>query len=183
MCTGSFEYWPLWYSQVMLVSTTQQGLVIAPPHSFAGLMALYENNYLRLQKLLGAPLRLPGEGKIISRVPGDEPLHLEVRERARYTSTIRLTYWFMEEGFKENASCIPDPDLMLKVYHDARMVEAWGCGPHHHHHLLRELPVNVTITAPTELKRRWAMNSLLNKWLDYCYQKNHFYQYRQESAP
>ncbi|HET9680179.1 MAG TPA: DUF1249 domain-containing protein [Gammaproteobacteria bacterium] len=174
---GGFEGWPLWYSQFMLISTTEQGLVIAPTRSFSGLMALYENNYLRLKRLLGRN-GLPQSGKLISRVPADEALHLEIRERSRYTTTVRLTYWFTEEGFEDASVCVPDPDLMLKVYHDARMVEAWGCGPYHHHHLLRELPVNNDTSAPNELNRRWAMNSLLNKWLDYCYQQNHFQEYR-----
>lgn len=146
----------------MLVSTNEQGLVIAPPRSFAGLMALYENNYIRLQRILPG-LRIASD-KLVSRVAGDETLYLDVRERCRYTTTLRLTYWFEEEGV-----CTPDPDLLVKVYHDARMVEAWGCGPHYHHRLLRGFPTD----APDELTRRWALNMMLNKWLEYCRDRGH----------
>lgn len=150
----------------MLVATTEQGLVLAPPRSFAGLMALYESNYIRLRRLLGgfAPEGL----RRVSRSGKDEPLHLDIRERCRYTTTLRLTYWFEEAGQR-----VPDPDLLVKVYHDARLAEAWGCGPHYHLRLLRDFPTE----APDELTRRWALNMMLNKWLDFCMERGHDFRY------
>lgn len=132
------------------------------PRSFVSLMTLYESNYIRLGWLLADLRRIADRS--VSRVADDCPLELAVRERARYTTTLSLSYLFDEEG-----ETVRDPGLELRVYHDARLAEV--------------LAINVG-SAETGLKRiesrlprsadgRWSGNVLLNKWLEYCAERGH----------
>ena len=131
------------------------------PGSFTGLMTLYESNYLRLLALL--PDVDAFDGQRTSVVANDSDLHLELIKRERYTSTLRLTYWFPEDS-----GCVADPNLVVRVYHDAKLAEAMeGCSEHRHR-LLREIA-----RASVELDRRWARNMMLNKWLDYLFDMGH----------
>ena len=137
------------------------------PGSFTALMHLYESNYVRLRWLL-EDVRTLAEVQC-SRVAADLPLYLEVLERSRYTTTIRLTYFFVDDSGR-----VADPDLMIRVYHDAGLAEAMACRRKHLHHALRQFD-----TAPgDELNRRWTRNSMLNKWLEYCYDQGHRFQLR-----
>jgi uncharacterized protein YqiB (DUF1249 family) len=134
----------------------------ARPASFVSLMTLYESNYIRLRRLVPDLEQLAGS--MISTVPGDCPLHLQVEERSRYTTTFRLTYFF-DEGDEQRA----DPDLIVRVYHDARLAEVRSCARWHQHEVLRLLRFNCT----QQLGDRWARNMMLNKWLDYCAERGH----------
>jgi uncharacterized protein len=132
------------------------------PGSFTALMSLYESNFLRLHWLLEDVRRLPAQQ--CSRVRGDLPLHLEVLERSPYTTTLRLTYFF-----EDARGSVADPDLTIRVYHDAGLAEAMACRRKHLHHALRRFE-----TGPgDELGRRWARNTMLNKWLEYCHDQGH----------
>jgi uncharacterized protein len=122
-------------------------------------MSLYDNNYLRLQRLLGGFLPEPGES-LVSRVPGDLALHIDGVGRGKFTHTFRLTYVFDGE---------PDPDLLVRVYHDARLAEAMHCAHHHRHRALQWFATH----RGGELDRRWARNLMLNKWLEYCHERGH----------
>lgn len=132
------------------------------PGSFTALMHLYESNYLRLHWLLEELDDLPV--RQWSRPAGDLPLCLELLESSAYTTTLRLTYFFDEGG-----EPVADPDLTIRVYHDAGLAEAMACTRQHLHHALRRFD-----TAPgDELGRRWARNNMLNKWLEYCHDHGH----------
>lgn len=134
------------------------------PGSFSGLMLLYESNYLKLDALLG---RLdPSASKWISRVKGDNDLHLERIAAEPYTTTWRLTYWFRDAEGAE----IRDPDLTVRIYLDAGQAEALSCQPRHRHRLLQAL---ATSSHALELSRRWQVNMMLNKWLDYLLDSGH----------
>ena len=111
----------------------------ARPVSFVSLMTLYESNYIRLRRLAGDVRML--SGRLLSSAPRECDLHLTVVEHSRYTSILRLTYLFQDAS-----GPVADPDLELRVYHDARLAEASGCGR----------------------GERWLRNMMLNKWLDYC---------------
>jgi uncharacterized protein YqiB (DUF1249 family) len=100
----------------------------------------------------------------VSSVEGDCPLHLSVIERSRYTTTLRLTYIFEEEG----GACA-DPDLTIRVYHDARLAEVQACARWHRHTLLEALRSQLA----RDLGDRWLRNIMLNKWLDYCVERGH----------
>ena len=138
------------------------------PGSFTGLMTLYESNYLKLQRLLGTQLTELQDR--ISHTERDCDLHLNVLTRDRYTTTLRLTYWFdAHPDDPADSSQVADPDLSLKIYHDASLLEAVSLATFHRHHKLRELAQHHV----AELDRRWQRNMMLNKWLDYLLETGH----------
>ncbi|UCC15466.1 MAG: DUF1249 domain-containing protein [Gammaproteobacteria bacterium] len=142
----------------------------ARPGSFAALMSLYESNYVRLGWLLPDPRRFFGH--LSSRVPDDLLLHIQLLERSRYTTTVRMTYFFEDDGER-----VADPDLKIRIYHDALLAEAMECTRRHRHTALKSFD-----TRPGgELSRRWARNVMLNKWLEYCSEKGH--RFVSSSAP
>jgi hypothetical protein len=133
-----------------------------PSCNFAGLMELYESNYIRLRNLVPDPDALQPE--VISRVPDVLDLHLRIVERCKFTTTLNLTYHFSDaEG------AFPAPDIRVRIYHDAQVGEVIACGRRrglrhaeynrmHHHHTLEE---------------KWRMNRFLQKWLGYCLRQGH----------
>jgi uncharacterized protein YqiB (DUF1249 family) len=134
----------------------------ARPASFVSLMSLYESNYIRLRRLV-RDVR-PMNGDCVSRVAGDCDLHLQVVEHSPYTSIIRLTY-----VFEDIAGAVVDPDLDVRVYHDARLAEAHRCGRWVRHPTVAA----IRSTLAGSLDERWQRNMLLNKWLDYCVERGH----------
>jgi len=135
---------------------------LARPGSFAALMSLYESNFVRLGWLLPDPRRIVGP--MVSDSAHDLPLHLSLVERSRYTTTVRMTYYFDDAD-----GPVADPDLFVRIYHDALLVEAMACTHRHRHEALRPFD-----TRPgAELSRRWVRNVMLNKWLEYCVEKGH----------
>lgn len=138
------------------------GKSVAAPGSFTALMALYESNYVRLGWLIPDVRGL--SGSVTSHVPNDFPLNLAVTDQAPYTTTLRLTYFFREEG-----QVVADPDLLVRVYHDARMAEVMTCAEHHRHDVLR----GIDLICRREPGKRWMRNMMLNKWLEYCESRGH----------
>jgi uncharacterized protein YqiB (DUF1249 family) len=134
----------------------------ARPRSFVSLMSLYESNYIRLGWLI-PDLDAIG-GTLVSHIPGDCPLHLTVAERSRYTTTLTLTYLF-----DDPAGPLADPDLQIRIYHDARLAEVQACARWHRHALLESMRSQLA----RELGDRWLRNVMLNKWLDYCVERGH----------
>lgn len=145
----------------------------ARPRSFVALMSLYESNYIRLRTLCdGDPARLTGARH--SHVAGDCELVLEVAERAPYTTTLQLTYLLPAAASAQapgNAAGGVErfPDVRVRIYSDARLAEAqqWASQPSHP--ALRAFRRD----AERELDQRWALNMMLNKWLDYCMERGH----------
>jgi hypothetical protein len=123
-------------------------------------MALYEGNFIKLTAL--APALVLGPG--LSRTTRDFDLHLCVDSVTRYTIDLRLTYLF-----EEPVGLSADPDLHLRVYLDARMVEVISWSVSHRHAVLRQLAA----TNSRELDRRWSQNIMLGKWLDYLDDRGH----------
>jgi uncharacterized protein YqiB (DUF1249 family) len=146
----------------MVVDSLLVPQCIYRPGTFTGLMTLYESNYIKLS-LLAATMKWPVDA-IVSSSRRDSDLHVEILRREPYTTTMRLTYWFDDAGVP-----MPDPDIIVRVYHDARLVEAVSSGEAHRHAKLRELAT----TGNAELDRRWRLNMLLNKWLDYLFEVGH----------
>jgi uncharacterized protein YqiB (DUF1249 family) len=132
------------------------------PRSFVALMSLYESNYLRLATLAGN-LRTLADVRS-SRVVGDCDLRLSVTERSPYTTSVDLTYLFPSD---DGVSTYPD--MRVRIYHDARLVEAQEWAAQHEHEALRRLRGQ----AERELDQRWARNTMLNKWLEYCTDRGH----------
>lgn len=132
-----------------------------------GLMALYEENYIRLRRLVP---RMPAAGESrISRVSGCIDLHLEVVERAPYTTTLRLTYRFTDTDRTRR-----EPDLLLRMQHDARTAEAMNI------HLPRG---RYRFEARRTLHQCWERNRFLHRWLGYCLYRGHRFEERDSSLP
>ncbi|MEO8063144.1 MAG: DUF1249 domain-containing protein [Pseudomonadota bacterium] len=125
-------------------------------------MSLYESNYLRLCDLAGELTDLADVR--VSRVADDCDLRLTVTERSPYTTSFDLTYLFQQD---DGVSTYPD--MRVRVYHDARLVEAQEWATQHDHEALRRLRGQ----AERELDQRWARNTMLNKWLEYCIDRGH----------
>lgn len=129
-------------------------------------MSLYENNHLRLERLV-PDLDFPFEAAV-SRSELDLDLHLSVLERNRYTTDIRLTYWFHDDP----ARPVAEPDLHMRVYSDAGLVEVFRIGPAPHVAALNGL-LDYDCETGSWLERRWARNVILNKWLSFCLNRGH----------
>ena len=143
-------------------------------------MGLYESNFIRLGWLAGELKALAG--RYTSVVAGDCDLVLTVTERSPYTSTAQLTYLLPEpHGWQRY------PDLRVRIYHDAHLVEAqpWSGGdgertPPHAPPRSRP-PKHAPCGSPErELGQRWARNMMLNKWLEYCVERGHRFSSRTE---
>ena len=158
----------------------------ARPRGFVALMSLYESNYLRFMHLAGNPVHL--SGTLISRVAGDCELQLCVLEHMRYTSLLTLTYALpvgetrhgVDHGRNGGTEWLPN--LKLRAYHDARLLEADEPRPikeptreSTRHSTIKE-NVRRQGSPPVrerELHQRWMRNMMLNKWLEYCADRGH----------
>ena len=127
------------------------------PHSFSGLMDLYEQNYIRLRQIVPD---LTVADQMISSVPGHTDLYLSVKQRCKYTTMLSMTYRFGGSG-----NYLFEPDLHLKVYHDARVVEV--------QHLLKRQ--HGLVHTDHMIGHKWTMNRFLYKWLGFCLYQGHFF--------
>lgn len=130
--------------------------------SFAGLMDLYEINYGLLSRLV--PCLDAIDATAMSRVSESPDLYLTVEERCPFTTTLRLTYYFAGP----DGSRIADPDLQVRLYHDARQAEAVAC----RHRGFMPLQTS-TGAALTALECKWDSNLFLEKWLRYALSQGH----------
>jgi uncharacterized protein YqiB (DUF1249 family) len=126
------------------------------------LMELYELNYIQLRRLV--PDLDAVQDRSTSRVKGTLDLHLTVRERCRYTTTLHLTYQFADNGH-----LFPAPDVVVRMYHDAQMAELISRGARRgrrgaeYDRFRNEYP----------LETKWQANRFLHKWLGYCLHHGH----------
>ncbi|HEY8053994.1 MAG TPA: DUF1249 domain-containing protein [Steroidobacteraceae bacterium] len=134
----------------------------ARPRSFVALMGLYESNFIRLGWLAHDLGQL--SGRHLSCVPGDCDLVLTVAGHSPYTSTFNLTYLLPQRDGE-----VQYPDMVVRVYHDAHLVEAQQWAESHNQPILKALRG----CAERELDQRWARNVMLNKWLEYCVERGH----------
>jgi len=167
---------------VLLADTTTVVSWRARPRSFVALMGLYESNFIRLGWLAGDLRAL--NGRYLSSVSGDCDLVLTVTDRSPYTSTVNLTYLLPEAHGPRRY-----PDMRVRIYHDAHLVEAQ---PWHAVHTPRAAPAALSgahLQPPAssrrgsperELDQRWARNMMLNKWLEYCVERGHRFSSRPE---
>jgi len=140
------------------------------PRGFVSLMDLYENNYLRLRRLIPDLCKLPD--KTVSRLPGCLSLHLDIIERTKFTTTIFLSYYFEEAG-----QMIAEPALTLRIYHDANQVEVLTGHLQHGRLQYDHIP-------EMAIKIKWKLNRFLYKWLGYCLYLGHsFKPYQKKHEP
>lgn len=127
------------------------------------LMGLCEENYHALLRLIPDLRGIRGEE--CSVVDRDQDLFLEILEQAPYTTLLRLTYYFPHRDGGVHRMPEPDPDTLLRAYHDARQVEVLA---------LRQtrLPVHAQSSHST-LETKWKVNLFLSKWLTFCLARGH----------
>jgi len=149
----------------MLLTCKEYSSTAGMARSFSALMDLYERNYILVRRLMPRPP--DADTRWVSRVADGLPLELKMLERHRYTSDIRLSYRFERRGM-----IVLEPDLRVRVYHDARAAEVMAAH-------LRHLP---DFPLPTEsgmdIRDRWRVNRFLYKWLGYCLHQGHRFQDR-----
>ena len=135
------------------------------PRTLTSLMDLQDSNFRRLMRL--APGLRHMQGRFVSRGVGALDLHLTVLERFKYTTTIQLTYRFPGE-----AGVLLEPDLAIRLYHDARLAEVMSDARRHRsrtsHHCRRR-------PGGSELERKWEQSRFLQKWLGYCLRQGHLF--------
>ena len=137
------------------------------PGSFTALMTIYESNFIKLRNLSAGLRTVPtvAEPEMISVKTPDCDLHLKLLFRGPYTTAVNLTYWFEDEV----SGLIADPDLTLRIYHDASLAEAISGRQKHRHPQLKAIAKAHSV----ELDQRWHDNLILNKWLDYLLEMGH----------
>lgn len=145
----------------MILTSDAHYSLDARPQTFVGLMDLYERNYIGIRRLLPTP---PATGDaLVSVAPGALDLHLSVVERFRYTTELHLTYLFHRGGGPH-----AEPDLFIRVYHDARQAEVTAARLRHG----QPFSTGLNHRQPT-LSSRWHVNRFLYKWLNYCLYQGH----------
>ena len=130
----------------------------------AGLIRIYEANYVRLAKLVPDPAAC--DRAMISRVAGALDLHLGIIERQPHTTSLVLTYRFTGRD-----GCVFEPNARINVYHDVRAAEVVS-------HCRRRKSRTTRPWSPgrmPELDRKWRMNRFLLKWLRFCSLQGHLF--------
>ncbi|MFC3549422.1 DUF1249 domain-containing protein [Lysobacter cavernae] len=129
---------------------------------FGWLMGLYAENHARLARLFA-----PGDlaaGTYLSSIGDGLDLRLDVIEQHRYTTELRLTYALQDPLTGE-----PDPSAYLRLYHDARQLEATHC------YIGRRWQDVIGMYPPPAevIGHRMRMNTFLGKWLEYLAERGH----------
>ena len=129
---------------------------------FGWLMGLYAENHTRLTRLF-EPADLAA-GCYLSTVGDGVDVMLDVIERHAYTVEMRLSY-----ALRDPVTGEPDPSAHLRLYRDARQVEATHCYVGR-----RWQDVIGMYPPPAEVVgHRLRMNTFLGKWLQYLAEQGH----------
>lgn len=136
--------------------------VIPRANRFGYLMALYAENFARFERLF-QPHRCVA-GHWCSSVDDGLDVHLHVLERHRYTTEFRLTY-----ALRDPVTGEPDPSAFLRLYQDARVIEATHC------YVGRRWQdvLGLHPEPDTLIGHRLRMNIFLGKWLDFLADQGH----------
>jgi len=126
------------------------------------LMDLCDENYGHLVKLV-PELRVL-QGQHFSKIDGGMDLYLEVLEQTPYTTLVHITYYFNNVERPYAA-----PDATLRIYYDAKQVEVIDLKQ-------SALPLDNEVHGNT-LNQKWKANLFLSKWLIYCVQQGHLFNY------
>ena len=129
---------------------------------FSWLMALYAENHQRLHRLF-VPEVLAA-GRYVSSVGDGLDLQLDILAQHAYTTELRLSYTMLDPVTGE-----PDPSTYLRLYRDARQVEATHC------YIGRRWQDAIGMYPPAAevLDHRLRMHTFLGKWLQYLADRGH----------
>lgn len=126
------------------------------------LMTEMEDNYLLLRQLSHDLRALPD--RWVSPEYTGLRLRLQVMERSPYTSTLQLSYELELDNDRHLA-----PDLLIRVYHDARLAEVLRCGD-------RQQPGAGhydNTRGRQSIHNQLQANRFLHQWLGYCLRQGH----------
>ncbi len=129
---------------------------------FGWLMGLYAENFTLLTRLFE-----PGDlapGRYLSQIDDGLDLSVDVLGQHPYTTELRMTYAMADPLTGE-----PDPSAFLRLYSDARQVEATHC------YVGRRWQDVIGMYPPPAavLDHRMRMNTFLGKWLQYLAERGH----------
>ena len=145
---------------------------LSPLSRFGWLMELYAENYTHFLQLFSqAPLTV---GEYCLRGDDGLTLFVDVLACHSYTVELRMTYPLIDPLTGQL-----DPSAYVRVYHDARQVEATHC------YIGRSWQDAIGLYPPPALliHHRLRMNIFLGKWLDYLWERGygrHCLQVRQQ---
>ncbi len=150
----------------MIFNHYKNVLAEVEPRTFASLMELYEDSYIKLRRLI--PNIQTIDVGLISIVSGGVPLMLKVLSRQKFTTTI-----FLSHRFENGKEVYDDPGLIVNIYHDARMAEVSVDDT------IGKFGININCRQRTDLnlEKRWELNKFLNKWLQYCLNEGHCFEF------
>lgn len=129
------------------------------PNTFAGLMELYETNYISMRKLCGNLDELSDYS--VSTIQQGMDLHLSVLEKNKYTITLYLTYRFRQA---EPGQSDEFPGATIRVYYDAMQAEVLNRSSK----VFKPLP-----NSANNLCQKWRCNRFLFKWLNFSLRQGH----------
>ncbi len=131
-------------------------------HSFAGLMELFELNYLQLKTVV--PTQDCRGEYLLSEVGDGLDLYIQILERHRYTTVLSMTYIFESEEDYQS-----DPNAQVRIYHDACVAEVTACHPG------AKVARLCGMGSPDRysIERNWTRNGFLYKWLEYLIASGH----------
>ncbi|BCT93808.1 hypothetical protein LYSHEL_28350 [Lysobacter helvus] len=129
---------------------------------FGWLMGLYAENHVRLVRLF-EPQDL-AVGRYVSSVGDGLDVVLDVVARHAYTVELRLSYAVIDPVTGE-----PDPSAHLRLYRDAKQVEATHC------YVGRRWQDVIGMYPPPAqvVTHRLRMNTFLGKWVQYLAEQGH----------
>ena len=151
----------------------RHGCILAPPlpNSFAGLMEMYEANYICIRKLFGTKQNLPPVA--VSRITKGMDLYLQVLDNTKYTSTLILTYYFAVPEI----GVLAYPNLKIRIYYDALQAEVMSQAFRRQNSDFHAF----NHTGHPSLLKRWRMNRFLYKWLSFCDRQGHSFHIEKSS--
>ncbi len=126
--------------------------------------AICESNYVRICKLIS---RLEVGSEVLYQLHsqgaylGD--IRLQVLESSRYTDLVLL------EQVQAAGKWLNNPQLTVRIYHDARMVEVISAAEHPRVEAVNDYP-NHKMHLPDE---KLQLNQFLSEWLGYCLSHGH----------
>ena len=145
----------------MYCVTKTSVIPLPKPRTFAGLMELYESNYIKIRKLCSNFNVL--DEHTVSKIRNGLDLHMLVTERTKYTVTINLSYRFT--GQQELSDLQHYPNILIRVYFDAMQAEVL--------HRVSKPRHRYSLENSNWLTHKWTDNRFLFKWLSFCLHQGH----------
>lgn len=134
--------------------------------------ALCDANYLRLRKLMPELEEREQWSFAVSTTTGSWQVSIEVEERARYTTTVRVSQQGgplagkVGPGDEQSGSLAWtfSPQLTVRLYHDARMAEVIAWQRHRYMRARYEYPNRQMY----QCDEKAQFNRFLAEWLSHC---------------